>query len=197
MDEDVFFKQYAAAISFLVSSLATEPIAKAVDLLHDAWVNGRNVMFCGNGGSGSSCSHIVNDMQKDCRLRASCLNDCIPLVSAYANDISWDSIFEKQIEVMGRSRDVLVCVSGSGNSKNVLRAASHARGIGMYVIALTGFDGGELARNCTVNLHIPIGSMQQAEDCHMVLLHMIYLGLKRRIEIRRTQTAKRGVDPIY
>lgn len=177
-----FFRRYTSDVATLLRRIDPGPVLAGISALHAAWQAGKVVLFCGNGGSGASCSHIVNDFQKGCGLKALCLNDSVPLVSAWANDVSWSNVFAPQVAVWGESGGVLVAVSGSGNSENVLRAAREACSCAMVVVTLTGFDGGALAGSDVISLHVPTDSMQQAEDVHMVLLHLLYLGLKRRIE---------------
>lgn len=177
-----FLRRYTSDVANLLRRIDPGPVMAAISALHAAWQAGKVVLFCGNGGSGASCSHIVNDFQKGCGLKAICLSDAVPLMSAWANDDSWTNVFAPQVATWGEQGAVLVALSGSGNSANVLRAVSEACMRGMKVIALSGFDGGALMTIAEVSLHVPTDSMQQAEDVHMVLLHLLYLGLKRRIE---------------
>lgn len=180
MTED-FVKRYASGVCNLLRKIDTGPILEAVDVLYSAWQNGKVVMFCGNGGSGASCSHIVNDFVKGCGLKAICLNDSMPLVSSIANDVAWWMVFGSQADMWCESGSVLVALSGSGNSENVCTAVGVVSNKQSTTIALTGFDGGRLAQVADISIHVPTESMQQAEDVHMVILHMLFLGLKHRI----------------
>lgn len=186
-----FVKRYTSDVAGLLRGVDPGPIAAAVSALFNAWENGKVVMFCGNGGSGASCSHIVNDFQKGVleefgeggkMLKAICLNDSMPLVSAWANDEGWQQGFAGQATVWGEKGTVIVLVSGSGNSENVIHAEAAASVTGATTIALTGFDGGRIARDADISIHVPTETMQQAEDVHMVILHMMYLGLLDRIK---------------
>jgi D-sedoheptulose 7-phosphate isomerase len=186
-----FIRRYTSDVSCLLRQLDPGPIMAAITALHGAWETGKPVLFCGNGGSGASCSHIVNDLQKCVGLetgkplRALCLSDCAPLVSAWANDSSWANVFAPQVATWGEAGGVLVAVSGSGNSANVLHAVREASGMRMAVVGLTGFGGGMLKQMADISLHVSTESMQQAEDVHMALLHMLFLGLLNRIKVER------------
>jgi len=184
-----FLARYAISVSDLLRHLYLPSISAAVDALYQSWQRGKVVMFCGNGGSGSSCSHIVNDLQKNVGLetgkplKAICLSDAAPLVSAWANDSAWSNVFAPQVETWGQCGSVLVAVSGSGNSANILNAVQTALQMEcVKTIGLSGFDGGLLAKVADISIHVPTESMQQAEDAHMVILHMLFLGLVERIK---------------
>lgn len=183
-----YFVSHVGGVVKALSRLKSEAIVAAVDVLYDAWKAGKIVMFCGNGGSGASCSHIVNDLQKNVALecgkplKALCLNDCMPLVSAWANDAAWDAVFYGQMVTWVEPGGVIVAVSGSGNSENVLRCVTAPQSREMKAICLTGFDGGALKERADISIHVPTESMQQAEDVHMVILHMLFLGLVERIK---------------
>jgi len=186
-----FIGEYALGVSNLLRNVKLLPVLEAIDALYGAWQNNKVVMFCGNGGSGSSCSHIVNDLQKNIGLqtgkplKAICLSDAAPLVSAWANDSAWSNVFAPQVATWSECGAVLVAVSGSGNSANVLNAVQVAsESECVTTIGLSGFDGGVLAKTVDISIHVPTESMQQAEDVHMVILHMLFLGLMERIKSR-------------
>lgn len=176
-----FIRRYASDVCNILRKIDPGPVLEAVAVLYDALIAGKVVMFCGNGGSGASCSHIVNDFVKGCGLKAICLNDSMPLVSAIANDLQWECVFAMQVQQWAEEGCVLVALSGSGNSDNVRMAVNAAKSAGCKTIGLTGFDGGALKQEIDISIHVPTNSMQQAEDVHMVILHMLYLGLKSRI----------------
>lgn len=188
MDED-FIKRYASDVCNILRKIDPGPILEAVAVLYDAWHAGKVVMFCGNGGSGASCSHICNDLQKNVGLesgkplKAICLNDADSLVSAWANDSAWDNVFAPQVASWAECGGVLVVLSGSGNSANILNAVKVASEMEcVKTIGLTGFDGGLLAKVADISIHVPTDNMQQAEDVHMVILHMLFLVLCERIK---------------
>jgi len=181
-----FIRRYTSDVASLLRRLDPGPIITAVSALHAAWQAGKVVLFCGNGGSGASCSHIVNDFQKGFGLKAICLNDSMPLVSTWANDTAWQNVFAPQVTTWGEPGAILVAVSGSGTSGNIIQAILVAKNADMVTVGLTGFDGGWVATAVDHSLHVPTDSMQQAEDVHMVVLHLLYLGLKRRIEEKQS-----------
>ena len=141
----------------------------------------------GNGGSSSTASHIVNDLQKCIQLesgkalRAMCLCDNTALVMAWANDSEYANIFEPQVECWVQPGDVVIGISGSGNSANVVRAIEAANRLGAATFGLAGFDGGQLARVASETLTVPSDNMQQIEDLHMIALHVAFSELRDRV----------------
>lgn len=156
-----------------------EALDRAVALLRDARGRGATIFFCGNGGSASTASHFACDLGKNTvhptlgRFRTIALVDNLPAVTAWGNDSGYDQIFVEQARNLLRPGDVLVAVSGSGNSPNVLRAAEYARELGCEVIGLIGFEGGALKAMSTVALVVPGRTIEQAEDGHLILNHAI------------------------
>ena len=154
-------------------------ISETIDILRECYEKGSDIFICGNGGSGSTASHIVCDFNKgismyhEKKFRMISLNDNMATITAIANDCSYDDIFLMQVEGKLRPGDVLMAISGSGNSKNVIRIAEYFRKEGNRVISLTGYDGGKLKGLADIKIHVPINDMQKAEDAHMIILHMI------------------------
>lgn len=179
--DSTFVSDYLTSVWESIANTNLNALSEASDVLYAAWKGGHTVLFCGNGGSGASCSHIVNDLQKNAGLKALCLSDCTPVLTAWANDVAWGHVFERQVMLWREPGGVLVAVSGSGNSDNVLWSVNAAKVEGMKTIGLTGFDGGRLKEIVDISLHVPTDSMQQAEDCHMIILHLLFLMLGRRI----------------
>lgn len=155
------------------------------DALLSAWRTGARVLFMGNGGSSSSVSHIVNDLQKNVQLttgrplRALCLTDSTPLLMAWANDTEWSNVFAPQVACWAEPGDMVIGVSGSGSSMNVVRGLEAAARAGARTMALAGFDGGLLKQTADLCLVIPCSNMQQIEDAHMVVLHILFSELLR------------------
>jgi len=152
------------------------------------------LFVAGNGGSAATASHIVNDFIKGvawpakgraplCKpIRVVGLADCVPLMTAFANDNAYDYMFAAQLEALGRSDDVLLVISGSGNSPSIVEVAKTAHASDMKVIAMTGFDGGEVGRMADVHVHVPCDSMPQAEDAHLILQHVCVEALKAALQ---------------
>lgn len=139
----------------------------------------KHVFIMGNGGSGSTASHFACDINKGCcfnvekKFKVICLNDNIPTMLAYANDLSYDRVFVEQLKNFLQPDDIVIGISGSGNSENVLQAVSYAKGKGARTIGLTGFDGGKLAQIVDIPLVAIVNDMQKVEDVHMIVVHML------------------------
>ena len=154
-------------------------IERVVKVLRKARDDGATVFICGNGGSGSTASHFVCDLAKCTikkgrrRFRAMSLTDNVPVLLAWANDNSYDAVFVEQLKNQYLPGDVLIGISGSGNSKNVLRAVDFVNRNRGTTIGFTGYDGGKLKKMARYNIHINKKNMQMVEDLHMILVHMI------------------------
>ena len=172
-----FFGSYADQAIQLLQHCPQEDIVAAAGLLHQAFLVQKTVFACGNGGSAASCSHFIEDLLKlmwqpaeEKRLRAIALTDATPLLLALANDDGYEHVFAYQLAMLSTPGDVLVCVSGSGNSSNVLRATEYARSHGMTTIGLTGYDGGALRPMTDCAIHIPSHNMGMLEGIHLLIL---------------------------
>jgi D-sedoheptulose 7-phosphate isomerase len=145
---------------------------------------GRRVYICGNGGSASTASHMASDLNKGAnrqdapRFKAIALTDNIPAMLAWANDSSYDDIFVEQLKNHLEEGDVVIGISGSGNSPNVLKVMHYANDQRALTIGLTGFDGGKLAQLAKICYTAPNNCMQQVEDVHLLIEHMISLILR-------------------
>ena len=153
-----------------------EEIGKA---LIYAYENEKHVFIMGNGGSGSTASHFACDINKgscfalEKKFKVICLNDNVPTILAYANDLSYSKVFVEQLKNFLQQGDVVIGISGSGNSENVLQAISYAKGKGARTIGWTGFDGGKLAQIVDIPLVAAGNDMQKVEDIHMIVVHML------------------------
>ena len=162
-----------------ITKLDINEIAKAIDVLYTAMLNQKTIYCFGNGGSASTASHFANDFNKiiNSKFRNKfnfvCLNDNIATIMAVANDIDYSEIFSFQLEDRVNHGDVVIAISGSGNSTNVLNGVLDAISQGAKIIALTGYDGGRLKDLADVNLHVPIDNMQITEDLHLMYNHLI------------------------
>lgn len=154
-------------------------VSQATDWLEEARENNRHVFICGNGGSAATSSHFVVDMLKgasfnrDKRFRILALNDQMPTLTAYANDVHYDCVFAEQLKNFAQPGDIVIAISGSGNSPNVLRAIEYGNSIGCKTIAMTGRDGGKLAPLANLNIHVPSDHMGRIEDGHHIVCHML------------------------
>ena len=162
-----------------LKALDVNEINAALNLLLETFENGNTVFVFGNGGSSATASHFQNDFNKgvsehtEKKFNFQCLNDNVATVMAVANDIGFDEVFRFQLIGHMRPGDVVLAISGSGNSKNVLNAVEYAKSQGAKVIGLTGFGGGKLKELSDVSMHVPVNSMQITEDIHMVFDHLM------------------------
>jgi D-sedoheptulose 7-phosphate isomerase len=176
---------YFQAVSDILSQLPQEPINGIIAILNQARTANQRIFLFGNGGSSANASHFVNDMVKSTvkpdrpRFKLLCLSDNVPTLTAYANDVSYDVIFAEPLAALAQPGDVAIAISGSGNSPNVLRAMDTAKEMGLTRIGLTGYAGGKLRDKCDVCVIVPSDSMQVIEDAHLVILHSIFLALKK------------------
>jgi len=174
-----FVKQYTSQLTEVLNALPEDKIFEINDILQDARQAGKQVFVIGNGGSAAAASHMVCDFGKNTReagknrMRALCLNDNIPSIMAYANDEGYDVIFSEQLLALGRPGDILIAISGSGNSTNILKAIETAREMKIKVVGLIGFKGGKVKDMADVCLIIPSDSMEMIEDVHLIINHML------------------------
>jgi D-sedoheptulose 7-phosphate isomerase len=174
-----FPELYKAQLVDTIQALDTAQIQRAIDLLTEARDAGHRIFTCGNGGSASTASHFATDIVKGAsfgrekRFRIMALTDSLPTITAYSNDVSYDCIFAEQLKNFAEPGDVVIAISGSGNSPNVLCAVEYAKSIGCKTIALTGRDGGKLGPLADLNLQVAHPHMGRIEDAHLIMLHMI------------------------
>ncbi|MCL5006012.1 MAG: SIS domain-containing protein [Acidobacteria bacterium] len=177
---------YAEGLKKSLDSVPVDKFEELVHLMESSAQEGRQVFVMGNGGSGSTASHMVCDLNKgvsfglERRLRVICLNDNVATILAYANDVSYDEVFVEQLKNFLRPGDVVIGISGSGNSLNVLKAIRYANEAGAHTVGLTGFDGGKLAKEVKTSLWVNVHDMQKAEDVHMILFHVLMQVLYER-----------------
>lgn len=152
---------------------------KLATILLKARADKKKIFFCGNGGSASTASHFTSDLAKGTivegspRFRALSLADNIPQMLAWGNDSCYEDIFVEQLKNLWDEGDVVIGISGSGNSGNVLRAIEYANANGGVTVGLTGFDGGKLKDMCQLCLIVPVHYMQKIEDVHMLVDHLV------------------------
>ena len=163
------------------------------DAIYEAWENEKFVYIFGNGGSGTTASHMSEDLGKsslrECdlkdeskkRLKVLSLTDNVGWILAVGNDVGYDQIFQQQLMNYGRSGDLAIGISGSGNSKNVLNAVDWANRHGLKTFALTGFDGGKLRGMAQAGLHVPLNDMGMVESIHLALFHWVLNDVFARI----------------
>jgi D-sedoheptulose 7-phosphate isomerase len=174
-----FLERYKASLLAAIDTIEFDRIQDVIALFREARDRGRRIFVCGNGGSASTASHFACDIvkgasyERDLRFRIMALTDQMPTVTAYANDVGYDCVFVEQLKNFAEPGDVVMALSGSGNSANVIEAIRYAASIGCRTIALTGRDGGKLAPLADINVQVPVPHMGRIEDAHMIACHMI------------------------
>ena len=172
---EAYFKQLAKASA----SIDCSQLEKAADLLLKSYENNNDVYVCGNGGSAAISNHFVCDHGKLLATntallpRVHSLSTNIEVITAIANDISYDDIFAHQLKLLAKPGDVVVTVSSSGDSENVVRAAKWSRKLGLDVISMTGFSGGRTAEVSSVNIHVDGDNYGVIEDTHHSIMHIL------------------------
>jgi D-sedoheptulose 7-phosphate isomerase len=176
---EAFPALYKARVLEAIETIDLEKVAEAIGIFRRARDGGRCIFVCGNGGSAATAAHFVCDMLKGAshgrpsRFRIMALGDGLPTLTAYSNDVGYESVFVEPLRNFAQPGDLVLALSGSGNSPNVLRAVEYANSIGCTTVALTGRDGGSLGRLAQLNLQVSHPHMGRIEDSHMIVLHMI------------------------
>ena len=172
---------YFNKLKSTLDHLDRKEIEQFINVLNKARENGNQIFIMGNGGSASTASHFCCDFNKGTcygfddkkRFKFICLNDNIPTMMAYSNDISYDDVFVEQLKNFLQPNDVVIGISGSGNSKNVIKAIEYANANRALTMGLTGYSGGKLRELAKYTVNANINDMQVSEDIHMILCHMI------------------------
>ena len=167
----------------------SEDVNKSIEdlcrLLLDAWINNKRVFICGNGGSSANSQHVANDFiygvangqnKNDSSikgLKIEALTSNANIITCLANDIGYENIFSYQLDVKGSKGDLLIVLSGSGNSKNVINALKMAKNKEINSCAIVGYDGGKCKEICDLPIHFVIDDMEISEDCQMIIFNII------------------------
>jgi len=177
-------RQYLEETHALLDSLDVGQLNSLISKLEETRKAGHFIYIMGNGGSASTASHFVNDFNKGVsegllkRYRFLCLNDNTSTVMAVANDIGYDEIFRFQLENYLEKGDLVIGISGSGNSLNVIKAFEFAQNKGAFTVGIVGFSGGKLIELSNLCVHVKSESMQHVEDAHMLIAHLMMSILK-------------------
>lgn len=172
-------ESYVEHLTSAIDGVDLSQVQAWIDRLVVARSEGSTIFVCGNGGSAATASHFATDLGKGAsyeqpqRFRVIALTDSVPTITAYANDVGYDVIFAEQLRGLGRPGDVLVTISGSGTSPNIIRAIEAAHDLQLDVISLTGFVGGESGPMSDIHVNVPSDHMGRIEDVHMALCHMV------------------------
>ena len=179
-------KGYNRGVSEVYGRLPTETIAKIVEAFLQVYEDGKKIITMGNGGHGATASHFINDLLKHTiasdkkdevivkgkRFKAICLNDNMPTLTSWANDVGWDDVFSQQLANWVEEGDVVIGITGSGNSENILRAFKLAKEHKAITIAWTGYEGGRIKDIADICFMVPSDNISFIEDVHFSLVHM-------------------------
>lgn len=175
----IFPQLYKSELLRAIESIDLEKVGRAIEILAQAREEGRRIFVCGNGGSASTASHFATDLVKGAsygrtsRFRMLALTDSLPTITAYSNDVGYECVFVEQLKNFAEPGDVVIAISSSGNSPNVLRAVEYGNSIGCRTIALSGREGGRLGPLAQLDIQIAHTHTGRIEDLHFVVLHMI------------------------
>ena len=179
MPAEAFFSDYANRLQTVLHTGDWASISRLAEELRDCWIEKRQVFICGNGGSAGNAIHLANDFiygiskTQGSGLRVSALPANSAVLTCLANDEGYESIFSIQIAVQANKNDVLVVLSGSGNSPNIVKALEQAKALGMRTYAILGYSGGKAKALADVPIHFQVDDMQISEDMQLVVGHMI------------------------
>jgi D-sedoheptulose 7-phosphate isomerase len=184
------FNSYKKTVHSTLDSLNLEEIEKFLDLLVDTYKKGKFIFVIGNGGSAANASHFAQDLAKGTkinpeqqrRLKAFSLTDNLPFITAQGNDEGYESIFEQQLRTFASPGDMLISISGSGNSPNIIKAVEWANKNGMTTVGITGFDGGKLKKLSHHSVNVVLNDMCTSESIHSIIFHYVILELRDRLK---------------
>jgi D-sedoheptulose 7-phosphate isomerase len=180
-------QKYIDLVKSTLDALDPKALDALVEAFHTTYEKGGNIYTMGNGGSGASASHAAGDFLKgasyglDKRFKMICLNDNLPSMMAIANDIGWESIFVEPLKNFLSEDDLVIGISGSGNSKNVVNALEYANANGATTVAMSGFNGGKISQIASINVHAPVMDMEVTEDVHMVIFNIVKKQMMARL----------------
>jgi D-sedoheptulose 7-phosphate isomerase len=199
MNHEANLKAYASAIQEIAGKLPWDAITRAVEELWRCCREGKKILTMGNGGHSNTAAHMINDLAKHTvssddktqvvahhlRFRTLCLNDSVSFVTGIGNDMGFDHIFSEQVANWAEPGDVVIGISGSGNSPNILNAFAEAKKRGAITICYSGFEGGKAKAIADISIIVPCHKMVQVEDFHLMINHMIADELKRLVQQRQ------------
>lgn len=184
------FNSYKKNLYSTLESLDLHELEHFLNLLIEAYKNDKFIFVIGNGGSAANASHLAQDLAKGTkinpeqtkRLKALSLTDNLPFITAQGNDEGYDSIFEQQLRTFASEGDLLIAISGSGNSPNIIKAVKWANNNGLKTIGITGFDGGKLKKISHHSVNVALNDMCTSESIHSIIFHYVILELRERLK---------------
>lgn len=172
--------KYISHLQDVLGRLNLEDVKRSIDTIMEAYNADKQIFVIGNGGSASTASHLACDLGKGTsiegkqRFRVISLTDNVATMTAWSNDVSYEDVFTEQLKNLVRPKDVVIGISASGNSENIIRAMQHAADIGCKTIGWSGFGGGKLAKICDVNVIVDSDKYGPVEDVHLILNHILH-----------------------
>ena len=177
------FQEYSTKLVKTINAINAREWDDAILKIKETYNTDKQILICGNGGSASTASHYVTDWNKMTQhyngrgLRGICMSDNLGIITAYANDYSYADIYSEQLKIYANPGDLLIVISGSGNSPNILNAIEEAHRLQLSTLAVVGFSGGTAAQISQLKVHVPVDDMQISEDLHLVFGHMVMRSL--------------------
>jgi D-sedoheptulose 7-phosphate isomerase len=186
----MLFKEYIKDINSTIEALDEKQITSFIELLYKAYKEEKMVFIIGNGGSAANASHFAQDLAKGTRktveqvkrIKALSLTDNLPFITALGNDDGYETVFEQQLRTFAKPEDILICISGSGNSPNILKAVKWANKNKLLTVGVTGFDGGALMKLNKYSVHVPLNNMYVVESIHSIIFHYVLAELNAIID---------------
>lgn len=181
------YRNYIADIQHTLGLLPWELIEEMVEQLQRARMSGKQIFIIGNGGSAATASHFACDLGKNIvvphlpRVRVQSLTDNMAFFSACANDYGYESVFAEQLANLLQPNDIVIAISASGNSRNILKAIEFAQRCNAFTIGWSGYEGGQLARLADLAIVVPNDCIEQIEDTHLILAHMVTVALRQAV----------------
>ena len=180
------FTPYFDKVTESLKKIDQDALNKLVEIIFDCRDSANTIYIFGNGGSAATASHVAGDFMKgisyqlEKRFKVICLSDNIPGTSAISNDLSYDEVFIEPLKTYLSKNDVVIGISGSGNSLNVLKAMEYAKSTGAITVALCGYKGGKIKEIADLAIHVPVEDMEITEDIHLIIFHAI----KQKINLK-------------
>lgn len=184
------FNNYKTTITNVMESISIDEVDKLTELLIESYEKDKFVFVIGNGGSAANASHFAQDLAKGTRknpdqpkrIKALSLTDNLPFITAQGNDEGYDSIFEQQLRTFASAGDMVIAISGSGNSPNIIKAIEWANNAGLTTVGVTGFDGGRLKKIAHHSVNVELDDMCTSESIHSIIFHYIILDIRERLK---------------
>lgn len=188
------FRTYSEYLQSAVHSVDDGQISSFISVIFNAYLKSKTIFVIGNGGSASNASHFAQDLAKGTRIsadhpkrvKALSLTDNVAFICALGNDDGFDQIFEQQLRTYSYPGDVLIAISGSGNSPNIIRAVNWANNNQLTTVGITGFNGGRLKDINQYSVHVPLSDMCTSESIHTIIFHYVVIVLTEKIKMEET-----------